>query len=82
MSHSLEISLKVGEKEHHLAIDPGDRDGAMETLDRVEFMVNLFINGAPGAGKRPASKPAEPKKPVSSPAVPLPDPKALTGGAR
>lgn len=82
MSNPLEISLKVGEKEHRLAINPGDPDGAMEALDRVGFMVNLFIDGAPGAAKRPAAKPAEPKKPVTSATTPTPDAKALTGGSK
>jgi hypothetical protein len=82
MSNPLEISLKVGEKEHRLAITPGDPDGAMEALDRVGFMVNLFIDGAPGAGKRPVAKPAEPKRPVTSPGTPTPDPKALAGSAK
>lgn len=82
MSHSLEISLKVGEKEHHLAIDPGDRDGAKETLDRVEFMVNLFINGARAIGKRPPAKPAEAKKLVPPTGTATPEAKALPGGAK
>ena len=80
MSNSLEISLRVGEKEHRLAINPGDRDGAMETLDRVGFMVNLFIDGAPGAGKRPGAKPPEPKKAVTPLATS--DPKLPPGGAK
>lgn len=80
MSNPLEINLKVGEKEHRLAIDPGDRDGAMETLDRVGFMVNLFLDGAPGGGKRAVAKPAEAKKPTSAPPV---EPKPLvSGGAK
>ena len=80
MSNPLEINLKVGEKEHRLAIESGDRDGAMETLDRVGFMVNLFIDGAPGGGKRAAAKPAEPKKPVT--ALITPEPKLPAGGAK
>ena len=79
MSNPLEISLKVGEKEHRLAIDPGDREGAMETLDRVGFMVNLFIDSAPG-GKRAAAKPTEPKKPVTTPMPP--EQKLPAGGAK
>lgn len=67
MSNPLEINLKIGEKEHRLAIEPGDRDGATETLDRVGFMVDLFINGTPGTGKRAAAKPVDPKKPVTPP---------------
>lgn len=80
MSHPFEISLKVGDKEHRLAIDPGDRDGALETLDRVGFMVNLFIDGAPGAGKRAGAKPPEQKKPVTPPSTS--DLKLPSGGAK
>jgi hypothetical protein len=66
MSEPLEVTLKFGEKTHHLVIKDGDADAAAEAKQSVGFIIDLFAGS--NEKKRQQSKapaPVAPKAPLA-----------------
>jgi len=66
MADPLEVTLKFGEKTHHLVIKDGDADAAAEAKQSVSFIIDLFAGGND-------KKRQQPKAPAAvAPKAPLP----------
>lgn len=78
MPEPLEITLKFGEKHHHVQVKAGDADAAAEAKERVTFIIDLFA----GTGEsKKAPKPSGPAQRKDVPAAPILPDKA-PGGAK
>ena len=70
MPEPLEITFKVGDKQHHVLVKAGDADGAAEARENASFIIDLYAGTAETKkATKPATGVAQPKPP-STPATP------------
>ena len=65
MPEPLEITFKLGDKQHHLQVKAGDGDGAAEAKERAAFIIDLYA-GTIETKKAPKPAPVAPKAPVTA----------------